>query len=85
MRGCYNGGPKCESNLGERQCAEWNPFFSNFALYQTAGVSWYNALQINVTKKVGHGLEFQSAYTYSKLLDDTRGFQIQIQVAAKRD
>ena len=50
-----------------------NPFFSNFALYQTTGVSWYNALQINVTKKVGHGLEFQSAYTYSKLLDDTEG------------
>ncbi|MGC2418228.1 MAG: TonB-dependent receptor [Candidatus Acidiferrales bacterium] len=50
-----------------------NPFYSNFALYQTAGVSWYNALQVNVTKQVGHGLEFQSAYTYSKLLDDTEG------------
>lgn len=50
-----------------------NPFFSNFALYRTAGVSWYNALQVNVTKNLGRGLEFQSAYTYSKLLDDTEG------------
>src|SRR6185437_7339663 len=34
---------------------------------------WYNALQVSVTKRVGRGLEFQSAYTYSKLLDDTEG------------
>ena len=50
-----------------------NPFFSNFALFSTGGESWYNALEVNLTKRVGHGLEFQSAYTYSKLLDDTEG------------
>lgn len=50
-----------------------NPFFSNFALFRSAGVSWYNALQVNLTKRLGHGVEFQSAYTYSKLLDDTEG------------
>ncbi len=50
-----------------------NPFFANFALFNTGGESWYNALQVNLTKRVGHGLEFQSAYTYSKLLDDTEG------------
>ncbi len=36
-------------------------------------MSLYNALQVNLTKKVSHGLEFQTAYTYSKLLDDTEG------------
>jgi hypothetical protein len=50
-----------------------NPFFSNFSLFGTAGVSWYNALQINLTKHLAHGLQFQFAYTYSKLLDDTEG------------
>ncbi len=50
-----------------------NPFFSNFSLFGTAGVSWYNALQINLTKHLSHGLQYQVAYTYSKLLDDTEG------------
>jgi hypothetical protein len=50
-----------------------NPFFSNFALFRTIGVSWYNALQVNLTKHLGRGLQFQTAYTYSKLLDDTEG------------
>ncbi len=50
-----------------------NPFFSNFALFRAAGESWYNALQVNLAKTTGHGLAFQLAYTYSKLLDDTEG------------
>ena len=50
-----------------------NPFFSNFSVFGTAGVSWYNALEVNLTKKLSHGVQFQAAYTYSKLLDDTEG------------
>jgi Carboxypeptidase regulatory-like domain/TonB dependent receptor len=50
-----------------------NPFFSNFSLFGTAGVSWYNALQVNLTKHLSHGLQYQFAYTYAKLLDDTEG------------
>ena len=50
-----------------------NPFFSNFSLFNTQGVSLYNALEVNVTKKLAHGVQFQLAYTYSKLLDDTEG------------
>ncbi len=50
-----------------------NPFFSNFALFNSQGISWYNALQVNLTKRLNHGLQFQVAYTYSKLLDDTEG------------
>jgi hypothetical protein len=30
----------------------------------------YNSLQVSVTKRASHGLQFTSAYTYSKLLDD---------------
>jgi len=39
----------------------------------TAADSYYNALQVILNKRVGHGLEFQSAYTYSRLLDTTQG------------
>ncbi len=59
---------------GFNRAPRLNPFFANFALLQhSGGESWYNALEVNLTKRVGHGLEFQSAYTYSKLLDDTEG------------
>jgi hypothetical protein len=35
--------------------------------------SIYNALEVSVTKRVSHGLQFQSEYTYSKLIDDGDG------------
>ena len=50
-----------------------NPFYSNFNLFMTRGVSWYNSLQVNLTKSLTHGLQYQLAYTYSRLLDDTEG------------
>lgn len=50
-----------------------NPFFSDDSLFTTRGDSWYNALEVSVTKRVTHGLTFQSSYTYSKLLDTPTG------------
>ena len=82
MRELHNGcserrflsGPAATCPLVRRfRAPRLNPFSSNFALFTTGGESWYNALEVNLTKRVGHGLEFQSAYTYSKLLDDTEG------------
>ncbi len=40
---------------------------------QTSSRSWYDGLQLNVQKRLAHGLEFQSAYTYSNNLDTTQG------------
>jgi len=40
---------------------------------QTNSASWYNALQVSVQKRLSRGLEFQSAYTYSKNLDLPQG------------
>jgi hypothetical protein len=40
---------------------------------QTNSASWYNGLQVSVQKRLSHGLEFQSAYTYSKNLDLPQG------------
>jgi hypothetical protein len=50
-----------------------NPAWESIAQY-TAGVSsWYNALQFSLTKRASQGLQFQSSYTWSKLLDERPG------------
>jgi hypothetical protein len=46
-----------------------NPHFQTINFLTTAGDSWYNALQVNVIKRLSRGLEFQAAYTYSQSLD----------------
>jgi hypothetical protein len=35
--------------------------------------SWYDSLQVNVIKRMSHGLQLQGAYTWSKSLDDSSG------------
>lgn len=50
-----------------------NPNMPSTIEVTTAADSSYNGLQVVLNKRVGHGLEFQSAYTYSKVLDDTQG------------
>ena len=47
-----------------------NSAFSTLTLFTTGAESWYNGLQVGVTKRLAHGLEFQSSYTYSKALDN---------------
>jgi hypothetical protein len=43
--------------------------FGNIFPFETGVGSSYNALQANITKRVGHGLSFQANYTYSHCLD----------------
>jgi hypothetical protein len=38
-----------------------------------AGNSWYNSMQVNVTRRYADGLLFQLAYTFSKSITDTAG------------
>ena len=40
---------------------------------QTSGSSWYNALQVSLTKRFSHGLQFLASYTYARLLDTEGG------------
>ncbi|MGC2418831.1 MAG: TonB-dependent receptor [Candidatus Acidiferrales bacterium] len=53
-------------------CRE-NPNLSTVGAFSTVGDSWYNGLQVGLVKQISKGLEFQSSYTYSKLLDTTQG------------
>lgn len=50
-----------------------NPYFGSSQLFSNFGESWYNGLQVVVTKRVTSGLSFQGSYAYSKSQDDTQG------------
>jgi hypothetical protein len=52
-----------------------NPEYGPVTQYTAESDSWYNSLQINVTKRTSHGLEFANAFTWSKLLDDGQAQQ----------
>jgi outer membrane receptor protein involved in Fe transport len=40
---------------------------------QTAGSSWYNALEVSLNKRFGHGLQLLAAYTWARSLTDANG------------
>lgn len=50
-----------------------NPYWGSVSIIDSVGVSRYNALQTNLTKRVSHGLQFQVGYTYSRVMDDDQG------------
>ena len=46
-----------------------NPLYTGFNYRNNAVTSNYNALVVEAQKRMSHGLQFQTGYTYSKLLD----------------
>src|SRR5258706_6866002 len=42
---------------------------------ESEGSSWYNGLEVSLTKRLSHGLQFLASYTFSKTLD-TDGAEI---------
>lgn len=50
-----------------------NPNLPALVLNSSDGDSWYDALQASLVKQVSKGLQFQAAFTWSKLLDTTQG------------
>jgi hypothetical protein len=36
---------------------------------ESEGRSWYNGLEVSLTKRLSHGLQFLASYTFSKILD----------------
>jgi hypothetical protein len=64
----FSSGPAGNSNDGRFNCS-----FAGLVGINTDSRSWYDALQVQVNKKLGHGLEFQSSYTWAKELDTTDG------------
>ena len=52
-----------------------NPNWNDNDFKTAAGDSWYNSLQFTAQKRLSHGLQFQSSYTWGKVLDTTQGQQ----------
>jgi len=49
-----------------------NRNWDSVTLMTAGGNSWYNSMQLGIVKRLGKGLQFQSSYTWSKLLDETQ-------------
>ena len=47
-----------------------NPALANSTTWFTNGLSSYNALELDVTKRFSHGFQLRGVYTFSKSLDD---------------
>jgi len=70
-----------QTQLGEFSFSDGNtalraPFIginANADLWTGNGISFYNALQLSLTKKISHGLQITAAYTYSHSLDEGSG------------
>ncbi len=58
---------------GSANYVRGNHNFPSAVMISTPSQSYYNALEVGLVKRVSHGLEFQSAYTYGKVLDTTQG------------
>ena len=52
-----------------------NPNFSSATMVTTGASSWYNALEVVMSMKGYHGMDLQTAYTFSRNLDTTQGQQ----------
>jgi hypothetical protein len=69
--GFTNGVPFYLANPGDPNLVRFNQKIVTATMVTANGDSWYNALQVSVTKRISHGLEAQLAYTWSKSLDTT--------------
>lgn len=63
----------CSSPTGPTLTCRPNPYLSNGFFWYTEGNSSYNALQLDLTHRLSHGLQFRAAYTWSKNLDMNSG------------
>ena len=49
-----------------------NPYWDSIEMRTAGGNSWYNSLQVVLSKRLSRGLQFQSAYTWAKVIDETQ-------------
>ena len=60
-------------NVNSPSYSNVNPNYGSDLNIATVADSHYNALQVVLTKRASHGLEFESSFTHSKVTDDTQG------------
>ncbi len=66
--------------------AEYAPgnIFASVGTQGSQGVSNYNSLQVQLQKRLSHGLMFQASYTWAHSIDDTSGLRRQRRGAGPR-
>jgi hypothetical protein len=74
--------PACVTNLADQAIfypshSMYAPgnIFASVGTQGSEGVSNYNSLQVQLKKRLSHGLTFQAAYTWSHSIDDTSGYE----------
>jgi hypothetical protein len=73
-----------QTTIGEFSFSDGNtalrtPFIGynpNSDFNEAEGISHYNALQLSVNKRMGHGLQINGSYTWSHALDEGSGLQL---------
>ena len=53
-----------------------NPNWLSYYMEDAIGDSYYNSLQVGLTRRMTHGLQLQASYTYSKMIDTPKGCQL---------
>jgi hypothetical protein len=59
-----------------------NPNVANTTSWFSEGISTYNALQVDVSRRLAKGLQFRGVYTFSKSLDDGTALNTSVGVNA---
>lgn len=67
--------PLCEPTTGVGCPADGVPVFGSLFGIEPIGNSSYNSLQTLLNKRLGHGLQFIAAYTWSKMIDNGSSFE----------
>jgi hypothetical protein len=65
----YPAGTVCAAGNGSRRNRAW----SDLQTRRLSGLSYYDALQVSVTRPFSGGLQFQGIYTYAKSIDMSGG------------
>jgi len=67
--------PQCDPLTGDGCPADGIPVFSSIFAQDTIANSAYNSLQVSLDKRFAHGLQFTTAYTFSKSFDQASSFE----------
>jgi hypothetical protein len=70
---CVGGQVPFWDNGNSTTYTNFNPNFGSNINVATVATSRYNALQVVLQKRAGHGLELEGAYTRSRVIDETQG------------
>ena len=80
--GIVNNGVLTQPQVSRAQLLRPYPQFTDIIpLYHGGAISNYNSMQVTVSKRLSHGLQFDSSYTWAKNLDEGNNHQDSYDIA----